>query len=167
MQHTRRVFTLFTGSVGALGLLSGRSLILGARAQTVLSGVFVANGKAATLTQVTAHKGEPVFNKPVTELVFTAMDQKGDPKAAFNAAFHKYGDAIIAKVMADGKVVGTELVHSGWHRPNMVVSTAGTIEIVDFSVTGGEISGRLTTNGMQEFFSDKCEVNLTFKTKAP
>jgi len=167
MQRTRRAFTLFAGSAGMFGLLSARSLFLGAQAQTVLSGVFTANGKPAKLTQVTAHKGEPFDNKPVIELVFTAMDQKGDPKAAFNAAFHKFGDAIIAKILPDGSVAGAELAHSGWRRPDMVVSVSGNIKIVDFSLTAGEISGRLTTGGMQEFFDDKYEVDLTFKTKLP
>jgi hypothetical protein len=56
------------------------------------------NDKPAALTQVTAHKGDPESGKPVTVLVFTTKDQAGDPKAAFNALFGKFGDALVAKV---------------------------------------------------------------------
>jgi hypothetical protein len=164
MRYSRRTMVALAGAAGVFG---ARAMFGVARAESAVSGTFTANGKATTLTQVTAHKGEPVFNKPVTELVFTAMDQKGDPKAAFNATFHKYGDAIIAKVTAEGKLVGTELVHSGWRRPGMALSVSGSITMEDFSLKDGEMSGRIVTDGVQEAFSDKFEVNLTFKVKAP
>lgn len=159
MQYSRRVFA---ASLGAFALLSSH-----ARAETAISGAYTVNGKAATLTQVTAHKGDPVFDKPVTEIVFTAKDQKGDPKAAFNAVFNKYGDAIVVKVAANGDIVGADLAHSGWSRQGMPVSTSGTLKIVDFSTAGGEISGRLTSSGVKTFFDDKFEVDITFKVKAP
>ena len=83
-----------------------------ALAQGTLSGVDMANGKPAVLTQVVAYKGEPESGKPVTLLVFTTKDQGKDPKAAFNALFGKYGDAIVVKVFPDGKIYSTDVRHS-------------------------------------------------------
>jgi hypothetical protein len=81
-----------------------------------VSGTYTANGKPAALTQVTAHTDEPFDGKPVTELVFTAKDQGGDPKAGFNALFGKLGDAITVKVQPDGTVIGANIVHAGLRR---------------------------------------------------
>lgn len=163
MHHTRRAFALSAAATGALALLPSH-----ARAQATLSGTFVANGKAATLTQVTAHEGDPhSFGKPVTELVFTANDQKGDTNAAFNATFHRYGDAIVAKVAADGSVLGIGLVHSALRKSGIALNATGVVKIANFSASGGQISGRLTSGGPKTVSDEAFEVDLSFKVKAP
>ena len=149
------------------GLFAGQSLSVGAWAQAVLPGVFTVNGKPAALTQVTASKGEPESGKPVTVLVFTTKSQGGDPKAAFNALFDKYGNAIVAKVFADGKVYSVDLVHTSLDSPNGTLQVFGVLTIEDFSMAGGDISGRLTSGGVHEARNDKWDVDITFKTKAP
>ena len=121
----------------------------------------------AVLTQVVAHKGEPESGQPVTVLVFTTKSQGSDPKAAFNALFNKYGNAIVAKVFADGKVYSVDLVHTALDSPNGTLQVFGVLKIADFSMAGGEISGRLTSGGVHTARNDKWEVDLAFKVKAP
>ena len=130
-----------------------------------IAGTFTGNGKAAALTQVTAHAGEPFDDKPVTELVFTTKDQAGDAKAADHALFGAYGDAIIVKVYADGTVIGTEVVHAGLKRGS--VSISGPISIKGYKVAAGEMSGELTSGGEVDVFDEKLRIDLTFHTKAP
>jgi len=132
-----------------------------------VSGTYTGNGKPATLTQVTAHKDDPFDGKPVIALVFTAKDQGGDDKAAFDALFGKFGDAIVAKVQPDGTVVGVDVVHSALQSPSGSISISGVFTMKDYSESGGQISGRLTSNGETDVFDQKVAADLTFHTKAP
>ncbi len=141
-------------------------LSLSGFAQGTLSGVDKANGKPAALTQVVAYKGEPESGKPVTLLVFTSKDQGKDPKAAFNALFGKYGDAIVVKVFADGKIYSADVRHSALDLGPVPSATLfGFVQMKDFKVAGGEISGHITGN--TEIRAQPWEVDLTFQTKAP
>jgi hypothetical protein len=134
-----------------------------------VAGIYTANGKPAALTQVTAHKDDPFDDQPVTALVFTAKDQAGDAKAAFDASFGKFGDAIVVRVQPDGTVIGAEILHSGFNGPGQTnaISISGDMSIKDYSVASGQISGRLTSGGPVDIFGQKLEVDLTFHTKAP
>lgn len=139
---------------------------LGVFAQGTLSGVYKANGKPATLTQVTAHKGEPESGKPVTVLVFTAKDHANDPKAGFNALFGKYGDAVVVKVFSDGKIFSTDVRHSALDLGPVPSATLfDVVQMKDFKVAGGDISGHLTAK--TEIRGAPLELDLTFETKAP
>jgi hypothetical protein len=138
-----------------------------AAAGPAVSGTFTGNGKAAVLTQVTAHKDDPFDDQPVTALVFTAKDQAGDDKAAFDALFGKFGDAIVVKVEPDGSVIGAEVLHSGLEHPDASVSISGVFTLKDYKAAGGQISGRLTSGGPTDVFGQKVDVDLTFHTKAP
>lgn len=132
-----------------------------------VSGTYTGNGKAAALTQVTAHKDDPFDGQPVTALVFTEKDQGGDDKAAMDALFGKFGDAIVARIEPDGTVIGADVVHSGLKSPSGSISISGVFMVKDYSAAGGEISGHLTSNGPVDVFDQKVEVDLTFHTKAP
>jgi hypothetical protein len=149
-------------------LLALLLLPAGALAQSTVSGVYSGNGKPAKLTQVTAHKGEPQSGQPVTVLVFSSKDQGGDPKADFNALFGKFGDAVVVRIFADGKVYSGDLVHAALDTPGGSAQVFGILKIEDFKAAGGEISGHLTSGGERELHGDqKWEVNLTFTAKAP
>ena len=132
-----------------------------------VSGTYTGNGKPATLTQVTAHKDDPFDGQPVTALVFTAKDQGGDDKAAFDALFNKFGDAIVVKVEPDGTVIGADVVHTGLQSPSGSVSLSGVLKLEGYSSAAGQISGHLTSGGPVDVFDQKLEVDLTFHTKAP
>lgn len=138
----------------------------GAFAQSKVSGVFKGNDKPATLTQVTAHKGEE-SGKPVTILVFSSKDQAGNPKPDFDALFGKFGDALVVKVFADGQVYSGDIVHSNLDAPGGSIQTFGVLKISDYKLADGKISGHLTSNGPHEFHDLKWEVDLTFESTAP
>jgi hypothetical protein len=135
-----------------------------------VSGTYSGNGKPAVLTQVTAHRDDPFDGKPITALVFSAKDQGGDDKAAFDAVFGKFGDAIVARIEPDGRVVGADVVHSGLRSPldpqspSGSISISGVLKLENYSAAGGQISGRLTSGGPTEVFDQKVDVDLTFHT---
>jgi hypothetical protein len=139
----------------------------GASAQSTLSGVYKVDGKAAALTQIVAYTGQPESGQPTTVLVFSTKDQGKDAKAAFDALFGKFGDALVVKVFPDGKVYSTDLVHASLDSPSGSAQIFGTVTIKDFKSGGGEISGELTSGGPRDLRNQKWEVDLTFKTKAP
>jgi hypothetical protein len=138
----------------------------GASAQSKVSGVFKGNDKPATLTQVTAHKGEE-SGKPITVLVFSSKDQAGHAKADFDALFGQLGDALVVRVFADGQVYRGDLVHSNLDAPGGSIQTSGVLKMSDFKLADGRISGHLTSDGPHEFHGLKWEVDLSFETGAP
>jgi hypothetical protein len=162
LAHPRVTAALATALLLVIVLLSP-----GASAQGPLSGVYKGNGKPATLTQVMAHKGDPESGTPVTVLVFTTKDQAKDPKAAFNALFGKYGDALVVKIFPDGKVLSVDLVHSGLKSPSGSITVFDVLKMKDFKMAGGEISGHLTSGGADNVQGQTWEVDLTFQTKVP
>jgi hypothetical protein len=139
-----------------------------AAAGPAVSGRFVGNGKAATLTEVTAHPDDPFDGKPITALVFTTKDQGDDKDAAMDALFGKFGDAIVIKVEPDGTVIGADVVHSGLKTEGGgSVSISGVFTITGYQAAGGQISGEVTSGGPTDVFGQKLDVDLTFHTKAP
>jgi hypothetical protein len=131
-----------------------------------VSGAFTANGKAAVLTQVTAHKGEPFDDQPVTELVFSEKDQGGSTDPSTDAVFGKFGDALVVKLQPDGTVIGTDVRHSGLKEQGSV-SLSGMFSVKNYQSTGGQISGELTSGGPTDVFGQSVNVDLTFHVKAP
>lgn len=156
-----------TATLATTMLALGIMLAPSASAQNTLSGVYKVNGKAATLTQVAAYKGEPESGQPTTALVFSAKNQGKDVKAAFDALFGKFGDALVVKVLPDGKVYSVDLVHASLNSPSGSAQVFGVAKINNFKVGGGEISGELTSGGPHDLRDQNWEVDLTFKTKAP
>src|SRR5262245_15524584 len=63
-----------------------------------VSGVFKGNGKDSKLAFVSAQWREPFNDKPSIRLVFTEKDHSRDPKPDFNAAFGRYGSALIVSL---------------------------------------------------------------------
>jgi hypothetical protein len=132
-----------------------------------VAGTYTGNGKPAVITQVTAHKDDPFDGQPITALVFTTKDQGGDDKAAFDALFDKFGDAIVVKIEPDGTVIGADVVHAGLQSPSGSVSLSGVLKLEGYSAAGGQIAGHLTSGGPVDVFGQKLNVDLTFHTKAP
>jgi hypothetical protein len=156
-----------TAALAAAALVFVVLLSAGASAQSTVSGFYKGNGKPAALTQVVARKGEPESGKPVTDLVFSTKDQAGDAKPAFNALFGKFGDAIVVKIFADGKIYSVDLVHSNLDAPGGSIQVFGGFTMKDFAMAGGEISGHLSSGGEHEVHGQKWDVDLTFRAKAP
>jgi hypothetical protein len=158
-----RTTAVFAVAILALALL----LPGGAFAQDKLSGVYKGNGAPAALTQVVAYKGEPESGQPVTVLVISAKSQAGSSKPSFDALFGKFGDALVVKILPDGKIYSLDLVHSKLESPGGSIQIFGVLKMADFKMADGRVSGHLTSGGPSKVRDQTWEVDLTFETKAP
>jgi hypothetical protein len=78
-------------------------------ADSQVTGTFKGDGKAANLTFVSAHKGEPLADKETIMLVFTEQDHWKDKRPDIKASFGSYGSALIITAYSDGGVVGCDV----------------------------------------------------------
>jgi len=125
-----------------------------------VTGVFKGNGKDAKLAHVSAHWREPFSDKPSMVLVFTEKDHSKDKKPDFNAAFGKFGSALIISLHEDGGIYGCQVMHSAHQKQGF--SSIGNIEATDITYADGKVEGELTTHGQVDTFGEKWEVNLKF-----
>jgi hypothetical protein len=125
-----------------------------------VTGVFKGNGKDAKLAHVSAHWREPFNNQPGMVLVFTEKDHSKDKKPDFNAAFGKFGSALIISLHEDGGIFGCQVVHNAHAKKGF--SSIGSIKTNNFKFADGQVEGELTTDGQAEVFGETWEVNLKF-----
>src|SRR5438477_181793 len=97
--------------------------------------------------------------------VFTEKDHSKDERPELKALFGDYGSALVIGIQPDGKIVTCDIVHEA-HKQKPISSPA-SVKMSDFKSEGGQISGKIATDGKEEAFGQTWEVNLTFKTKAP
>src|SRR6266699_5371567 len=134
-------------------------------ADSYLSGIFKGNDQPTKLAFVSARKGTPVAGKEPIKLVFTEKDHAKDQQADVKALFGDYGSALIIGIQPDGKVVTCDIAHEALKQKP--ISSPSSVKMSDFKNEGGQISGKLVTDGKQEAFGQTWEVDLIFKTKAP
>ncbi len=149
-------------SVVAVALVSAAQL---RAADSEVSGIFKGNDQPAKLMFVSAHKGTPVAGKDTIKLVFTEKDHAKDERPDLKALFGDYGSALMIGIQPDGKVVTCDIAHEALKQKP--ISSPSSVKMSDFKNEGGQISGKLATDGKQEAFGQTWEVNLVFKTKAP
>ena len=125
-----------------------------------VTGTFKGNGKEVKLAFVSAHWREPFGDKPSMVLVFTEKDHSKDKKPDFNAAFEKFGSALIISLHEDGGIFGCQVVHSAHSKKGF--SSIGQIKADNFEFADGKVQGELTTDGEVEVFGETWEVNLKF-----
>jgi hypothetical protein len=125
-----------------------------------VTGVFKGNGKDAKMACVSAHWREPFSNKPSMVLVFTEKDHSKDKKPDFDAAFGKFGSALIISLHENGDIFGCQVVHTAHQKQGF--SSIGTIKTNNFQFADGKVEGELTTDGQAEVFGETWEVNLKF-----
>src|SRR5437667_642853 len=125
-----------------------------------VAGVFKGNGKEAKLAYVSAHWREPFGDKPSVDLVFTEKDHSKDKKPDLNAAFGRFGSALIISLHDDGEIFGCQVVHSAHKKQGF--SSIGSIHMNDFTFEGGKVEGELTTDGQVETFGDTWELKIKF-----
>ena len=134
-------------------------------ADSEVSGIFKGNDQPAKLAFVSAHKGTPVAGKETIKLLFTEKDHSKDERPDLKALFGDYGSALVIGIDPNGKVVTCDVAHEA-HKQKPISSPA-SVKMSEFKNEGGQISGKVATDGKQEAFGQTWEVNLTFKTKAP
>jgi hypothetical protein len=125
-----------------------------------VTGVFKGNGKDAKIAHVSAHWREPFGDKPSIALVFTEKDHSKVKKPDFDAAFGKFGSALIISLHEDGNIFGCQVVHSAHEKKGF--SSIGQIRTNNFQYADGQVQGELTTDGQDEVFGETWEVNLKF-----
>src|ERR1043166_265702 len=131
-----------------------------ANVKPTVTGVFKGNGKEAKLAFVSAHWREPFSDKPSMDLVFTEKDHSKDNKPDFNAAFGKFGSALIISLHDDGEIFGCQVVHSAHQKQGF--SSIGSIHANDFTFENGKVEGELTTDGQVDTFGETWEVKIKF-----
>jgi hypothetical protein len=131
-----------------------------ANVKSTVTGVFKGNGKEAKIVYVSARWGEPFSGKPGMVLVFTEKDHSKDAKPDFNAAFGKFGSALIISVFEDGNIFGCQVVHSAHKKQGF--SSTGQIRTNNFKFEEGKVEGELVTDGQLDTFGETWEVNLKF-----
>ena len=131
-----------------------------ANVKPTVTGTFKGNGKDAKLTSVSARWGEPFSGKPGIVLVFTEKDHSKDKKPDLNAAFGKFGSALIISLHEDGGIYGCQVVHSAHQKQGF--TSIGNIEATDITYADGKVEGELTTHGQVDTFGETWEVNLKF-----
>ena len=156
---------LCVAALAALAACSRDAAAQRPAADPSVAGAYVADGKAAVLTEVTAHKHEPFNGRAVCELVFSTRSQGGSSDPALDALFGKFGDALVARIENDGTVTGVDVIHSGMGSGS--VSMSGPIKTVGYRIAGGRVSGRLTSGGAVEVFGHKVSIDLRFAARAP
>jgi len=104
-----------------------------------VTGVFKGNGKDAKLPHVSAHWREPFNNQPGMVLVFTEKDHSKDKKPDFNAAFGKFGSALIISLHEDGGIFGCQVVHNAHAKKGF--SSIGSIKTNNFKFADGQERG--------------------------
>jgi hypothetical protein len=134
-------------------------------ADSEVSGVFRENDQPVKLGFVSAHKGSAIAGKETIKLVFTEKDHAKDEQPDLKALFGDYGSALILGIQPDGKVVTCDIAHEALKQKP--ISSPSSAKMSNFKNEGGQISGKLATDGKQEAFGQTWEVNLIFKTKAP
>ncbi len=134
-------------------------------AESEVSGVLNGNDQPAKLMFVSAHKGRAVAGKDTIKLVFTEKDHAKDEQPDLKALFGNYGSALLIGIQPDGEVVTCDIVHEA-HKQKPI-SSPSSVKMSEFKNEGGQISGKLATDGKQEAFGQTWEVNVIFKTKAP
>lgn len=131
-----------------------------------VSGVYTADGETSRLTAVSAQAETPFNGQPVTAIIITAKPHDAGANL-FDTLAGAYGDAIVVRVLQDGRAIGEDLAHHGLAKTNGHVSASGIVTMSDYRNDGRTISGHLTSNGPTTLFDQSINVDLTFHTRAP
>ena len=109
-----------------------------------------------------AAKGEPFNNKDTTLVVLSEKDSSKPKKPDNDAMFGKLDGALVLTITADGELVGTQVV-----KDKVQISASGNIKLSDYKAEGGNVSGKVTTDGEQQFFKDTWQIDSTFSAAGP
>ncbi|MBX7168246.1 MAG: hypothetical protein K1X74_18055 [Pirellulales bacterium] len=126
----------------------------------MVAGKFLGNRQPSKLAFVSARSIEPFNDKPAFELIFTERDHSQDKQAHINAAFGRFGSALIISLNDDGGVFGCQVVHTAMKKQGF--SALGRMRTGEFELGEQSIQGQLTTDGEDEFFGETWEVDLRF-----
>ncbi len=131
----------------------------------VVNGKFLGEGKPSQLKFVSVAEHEPFDDKEAFTLIFTEKDHSAAKKPSFDAAFGKFGSALMLSVNRGGGIFGCEVLHTALKKSTF--SSVGKIHMVEFEIAGGNVSGHVSTGGALDMFGETWEVELTFAAPLP
>ena len=131
-----------------------------ANVKPTVTGVFKGNGQEAKLAYVSARWREPFADQSSILLVFSEKDHSKDKKPDFKASFGEYGSALVISLHEDGSIFGCQVVHNAHEKKGF--TSIGSIKTNNFSFTDGKVEGQLTTDGEQDTFGEKWDVDIKF-----
>lgn len=130
-----------------------------------VSGNFVGNGKNAAIKFVMVEEREPFSDKEAIKLIFTEKDPSKAERPSWDASFGKLGSALVLSVHHDGGIFGCEVSHEAHQKRGF--SSLGQIEMKDFKIEKGNVTGRVSTGKELDTFGEKWDVDLTFAAPLP
>jgi hypothetical protein len=161
--NSLRTSPLLLARFSLLAMLFGALFSMAnARGDTPVSGNYSINGKPVQLKYAKAIKGEPFDNKDTTLVVLSEKDASKSKKPDNDAMFGKLGGALVLTITADGELVGTQVV-----KDKVQFSASGNIKLSDYKAEGGNVSGKVATDGEQKFFKDTWQIDVTFSVPGP
>jgi hypothetical protein len=152
-----------TFSLGLLGSAAEQEQKAAPLAKLGVLGKFLGNGKQAKLAFVSAYPREAFADQPSLTIVMTEKDHSRDKKPDFKAGFGDYGNALVISCHEDGSIFGCEISHAAHAKRGF--SSVGNIQFVEFQIAGGQVQGKLQTDGEQEFFGDTWTIDLNLAAK--
>ena len=97
-------------------------------------------------------------NGLVVALIFTEKDPSKVKKPSFEAMFGKLGSSLILSVFQkDGGIFGCQVAHSAHTKQGF--SAVGEIEMVEFEIVGGNVTGEVSTGKELDAFGEKWQVD--------
>ncbi|MGH7807963.1 MAG: hypothetical protein ACRENT_07700 [Thermodesulfobacteriota bacterium] len=96
-------------------------------------------------------------------MVLSEKPASNSKKPDFDAFFGELGSALTVKLTKSGSIFGTEVYHEALEKKPF--SSVGTLKLEDYKLEPDLISGRLHTDGPDEFSGEIWEVDITFRAK--
>ena len=133
-----------------------------ARADSPITGTYQINGKPVQLKYAKAIKGETFDDKETTLVILTEKDPSKSKSLEDDTMFGRLGGGLILKITSDGQLIGTQVV-----KDKVQFSTSGNLTLSDYKAEAGKVSGKVATEGQQEFFETKWQIDLNFSVAGP
>lgn len=128
----------------------------GAAAADSVTGSYVGNGREAKLSHVYVQP-EEFFDVPGWAIVLAEKESKS-LRPDHEALFDNLGDALVVNIDREGTIVGVQICHQALEKKGF--SSSGNVKAEDFSIEGGVLRARVTSDGEHEFFGDTWSIDL-------
>lgn len=126
-------------------------------------GKYHGQGKHIRTAFVSAREIEDFNDKPAIQIIITEKDHSKAENPSFIGLSGDYGASLTISCFLNGDIFGCEVSHP--RHEKRPFSSVGKIEMTEFQIHGGQVQGRLQTDGEVETFDQTWEVDLVFAAK--
>jgi hypothetical protein len=95
-------------------------------------------------------------------VVLSEKDASKSKKPDNDAMFGKLGGVLVLTITADGDLVGTQVV-----KDKVQFGASGNVKLSDYKAERDKVSGKVTTDGEQQFFKDTWQIDVAFSVAGP